>query len=68
MLHHLISVLILMSDFIIYDSLLFKQDILKKCKISISVNYYHIFFFNDRYQNRLRKFGGRVVKQLIYNN
>ena len=33
----------------------------QKCKISTSVKYFHIFFFNNRYQNWILKIGGRVV-------
>ena len=33
----------------------------QKCKISTRVKYFHIFFFNNRYQNWILKIGGRVV-------
>ena len=33
----------------------------QKCKISTSVKYFQIFFFNNRYQNWILKIGGRVV-------
>ena len=33
----------------------------QKFKISTSVKYFHIFFFNNRYQNWILKIGGRVV-------
>ena len=37
----------------------------QKYKVSTSVKYFHIFLFNNRYQNWLLKTVGKVVKQLI---
>ena len=66
MLHPLISNLILMSNFQICDIYYFSKAF-KKCKISTSTvsSIFIYFFFDNRYQNLLRKFGGSVVNQFI---
>ena len=66
MLHALISALVLMSNLQIHDPL-FISKTSQKCKISTSVNYFHVFSSIIAIKIDYLKLGGggRFVEQLI---